>query len=28
MKASGFVAKSLRENGVTGAAIAPPGPAR
>ena len=28
MKASGFVAKSLRSHGVTGAAIAPPGPAR
>ena len=28
MKVNGFVAKSLRDNGVTGAAIAPPGPAR
>jgi len=28
MKASGFVAKSLRDNGITGAAIAPPSLAR
>ncbi len=28
MKAGGFVAKSLQNHGVTGAAIAPPGPAR
>ena len=28
MKANGFVAKSLRDNGITGAAIAPAGPAR
>ena len=28
MKANGFVAKSLQNHGVTGAAIAPPGPAR
>jgi polar amino acid transport system substrate-binding protein len=28
MKANGFVAKSLQVNGITGAAIAPAGPAR